>query len=211
MESWWHSNGIPPFNPGIFRGVRQEISEKFHLTAWNTHPPHVLFGLPKDVGGGPPEVASTRHWREWTCQTAFRNWRSALNSTTPWRDYYKPEIFSWNISRCGGGLTIGSSPVPSRMPWFGGSKQSQVQRAKRCSTKWPKRTRVLWGMTSKPEESWDKVLMLSLGLFNPFIFSVIIWYCTIWFIYQKLTYEGYSWPSSHEAGILKFPWPTKII
>ena len=84
-------------------------------------PPHVFLASKRSGGGssgchilaqrwyGTPfhswhlEVASTRHWREWTCQTAFRAWRSALNSTRPWRDHYKPYFFSWNISRCGDG------------------------------------------------------------------------------------------------------------
>ena len=50
-------------------------------------------------------IASTRHWGEWTCQTAFKAWRSALNSTRPGETiiyHYKPDFFSWNISRCGG-------------------------------------------------------------------------------------------------------------
>ena len=35
-------------------------------------------------------------------KTTKRAWRSALNSTRPWRDHFKPNISSWNISRCGG-------------------------------------------------------------------------------------------------------------
>ena len=48
---------IPPFNPGIFGGVRQEISEKYF--AWPREiycaPPRV-FLVSKKRGGGPPDA-----------------------------------------------------------------------------------------------------------------------------------------------------------
>ena len=63
-------------------GKARNFWEIFHVTTRNITPPHMFFGLPKEVGGGSS---------------------GALNSTRTWRDHYKPEIFSWNISRCGGG------------------------------------------------------------------------------------------------------------
>ena len=113
-------------------------------------PPHVFLASKRSGGGssgchilaqrwyGTPfhswhlEVASTRHWREWTCQTAFRAWRSALNSTRPWRDHYKPYFFSWNISRCGGGhppfLKYVSFYLPPTPPLRGGGYWSTRER-----------------------------------------------------------------------------------
>ena len=44
-------NISPPFNPGIFGGVRQEISEKYFTWPHEIYPPHMFLGLPKDVGG----------------------------------------------------------------------------------------------------------------------------------------------------------------
>ena len=57
-------------------GKARNFWEIFHLTTRNITPPHMFFGLPKEVGGGSS---------------------GALNSTRTWRDHDKPEIFSWNI------------------------------------------------------------------------------------------------------------------
>ena len=47
----------PPFNPGIFGG---RLGQKFLRNIPPDHveytTPHVFFGLPKDVGGGPPDA-----------------------------------------------------------------------------------------------------------------------------------------------------------
>ena len=63
-------------------------------------------------------------------ELALTRWASA-RATGWWRS---SELFSGSASKALP-LTTGSSPVPSRMPWFGGSKQSQVQRAKRCAAR----------------------------------------------------------------------------
>ena len=40
-----------PFNPGIFGGVGQENSQKYFTWPHEIYPPHMFFGLPKEVGG----------------------------------------------------------------------------------------------------------------------------------------------------------------
>ena len=94
-----------PFNPGIFGGVGQENSQKYFTWPHEIYPPHMFFGLPKEVGG----------WSS-GCHILAQRWygtpfhfrrttyiHTCMHSTRPWRDHYKPYFFSWNISRCGGG------------------------------------------------------------------------------------------------------------
>ena len=47
---------IPPFNPGIFRGGRHEISEKYFTWPPEIYPPHVFFWASKRRGGGLPDA-----------------------------------------------------------------------------------------------------------------------------------------------------------
>jgi hypothetical protein len=42
---------IPPFNPAIFGGVGQEISQKYFTWPHEIYHPHMFFWLPKEVGG----------------------------------------------------------------------------------------------------------------------------------------------------------------
>ena len=63
-------------------GKARNFWEIFPPTTRNITPPHMFFWASKRSGGGSS---------------------GALNSTRTWRDHYKPETFSWNISRCGGG------------------------------------------------------------------------------------------------------------
>ena len=46
----------PPLTLEYLGGVRQEISEKYFTWPREIYPPHVFFGLRKNVGGGPPDA-----------------------------------------------------------------------------------------------------------------------------------------------------------
>ena len=60
-------------------GKARNFLEIFHLTTWDI-PLSTCFLGSKRRGGGPPEVASTRHWREWTCQPTFKAWHLEVAS-----------------------------------------------------------------------------------------------------------------------------------
>ena len=99
---------IPPLNPGIFGGGRtRNFSEIFHLTTWNIPPPTCFLGFSKSGGVlRIPHFSPEMVWHTLSLSTYVHTYiHTCMHSTRPWRDHYKPDFFSWNISRCGGGDT----------------------------------------------------------------------------------------------------------
>ena len=96
----------PPFNPGIFfLGGRTRIfSETFHLTTWNIPPPHVFWASKRSGGGSSGCHILAQRWYGTPFYFRFTYIHIYIHACIqPGPGETKAEIFSWNLSRCGGG------------------------------------------------------------------------------------------------------------
>ena len=90
----------PPLTLEYWGGRTRNFSETFHLTTGNI-PPTCFLGFQKKWGGSSGCHILAQRWHGTPFH--FRRTYIFMHSTRPWRDHYKPDFFSWNISRCGGG------------------------------------------------------------------------------------------------------------